>query len=273
MRDGLGRRDDRRCERVDERGGEVCVEASREVGGDRPQEVDHPVLGLLRQRQQHGRVGLVVEERELLEPAVRLPSEPAGVRPEEVVEIAELVGVHRGPPAAEGRDGVAVAQLDDGHRATAAPVCVGSGAPGAPAPALVERERRVDEREVREGLGEVPEEAPGRDVVLLGEEAEVVPQPEKPLEQLPRPRPACPAARAPARARTSRGGTSPHRAGGRRRRRSRRRRGSARRSRHAPALARSPRRCRRPAGRRPGGTRRAASSAGSRRAASSRRTA
>ena len=178
----------------------MCVEAPREVGGDRPQEVDHPLPRLLRERQEHRRVGLVVQERELLEPPVRPPPQPAGVRPEEVVEIAELVGVHGRPPAAEARDGVAVAQLDDGHltsgqarRSTgrfgrARPGLVGSWTPGAPAPALVERQRGVDEREVRERLGEVPDEPPASDVVLLGEQAEVVPERRAAARRAPPPR-------------------------------------------------------------------------------------
>src|SRR4029077_18252158 len=54
------------------------------------------------------------------------------------------------------------------------------------APALREGEGRSDERQVREGLREVPE-LPLRDrVVLLGQQADVVAQVEQPLEQLPR---------------------------------------------------------------------------------------
>jgi D-aminoacyl-tRNA deacylase len=54
----------------------------------------------------------------LLQPAVALPGEPARVRPEEVVEVAERVRVDGGATTAEPRDDGAVAKLDDTHAAS-----------------------------------------------------------------------------------------------------------------------------------------------------------
>ena len=59
-----------------------------------------------------------------------------------------------------------------------------SAAGGEAAVAARQREDGVDEREVRERLREVPDLPPGRDVVLLREEPEVVPEREQPLEEL-----------------------------------------------------------------------------------------
>jgi hypothetical protein len=70
---------------------------------------------LLCEREQHRRIGLAVEERNLLDPAVGLPPEPPRVGPEEVVEVAQLVGVDRRPFAKEAPERVPVAKLDDGH--------------------------------------------------------------------------------------------------------------------------------------------------------------
>ena len=64
-----------------------------------------------------------------------------------------------------------------GHR-------LSSAAGGEAAVPARQREDGVDEREVREGLREVPDLPPGRDVVLLGEEPQVVPEREQPLEEL-----------------------------------------------------------------------------------------
>lgn len=46
--------------------------------------------------------------------------------------------------------------------------------------------RRVDERDVGKGLREVADEPPGRDVVLLSQQAHIVAQARKPLEEAPR---------------------------------------------------------------------------------------
>ena len=52
--------------------------------------------------------------------------------------------------------------------------------------ALADRYRRADERQVSECLGEVPELPAGHGVVLLGEEPDVVPEIQQPLEELAR---------------------------------------------------------------------------------------
>ena len=65
--------------------------------------------------EQDGRLRLVVEQDELLEATVALPSELVRVRPEEVVEVAEGVGMDGGPAAAESGDYLPVPELDDAH--------------------------------------------------------------------------------------------------------------------------------------------------------------
>jgi D-aminoacyl-tRNA deacylase len=105
-------------ERPDEPGREVRVDACGQLAADRLEELLHPLGGRLREREQHRRFGLVVEQHELLEPVGALPGEPARVGPEEVVEVAERVRVDRGPPTAEPGDDVAVAKLDDTHAAS-----------------------------------------------------------------------------------------------------------------------------------------------------------
>ena len=135
-----------------------------------------------------------------------------------------------------------------------------------------EVEGGVDEREVRERLREVPEQALRLGVVLLGEQAEVVARGRRAARTARAPRRAGRAARSSRRARTSTAGRRPRPAGSpstplvvac----------GSAARSRRGAARARSPRSCRGRAGRSPAGSRRAAAAAGSRRAPSSRTTA
>ena len=83
--------------------------------GERSEQRPHSSGGLLREREQHRRVGLVVEKCDLLDATIRHPSEPAGVGPEELVEVAELVGMHGRPLAEEAREQIPVAELDDGH--------------------------------------------------------------------------------------------------------------------------------------------------------------
>jgi D-tyrosyl-tRNA(Tyr) deacylase len=96
----------------------VGVDAGGQLAVDRREKLLHPLGGGLRERDQHGRLGLVVEQHELLEPVGALPGEPARVGPEEVVEVAERVRVDRGAPTAEPGDDVAVAKLDDTHAAS-----------------------------------------------------------------------------------------------------------------------------------------------------------
>ena len=116
---------DRRCGRhesrpedVDQPRREVGVHARRQLRRDRAEEVAHRGVRRFREREEHGRVGLVVEERDLRDPACVVPREPPRVRPEEVVEVAERVRVRRGPSAEEACDDVSVRELDDTHRAS-----------------------------------------------------------------------------------------------------------------------------------------------------------
>ena len=91
------------------------VDRGGKLTGERSEQRRHSSGGLLREREQHRRVGLVVEQRDLLDATIRHPSEPAGVRPEEVVEVAELVGMHGRSSAEEVRERIPVAELGDGH--------------------------------------------------------------------------------------------------------------------------------------------------------------
>ena len=115
MRSGSLRGNELGSESVEQAGGEVGVDRVRKVAGDRPEHRRHPSRGLLGEREQHRRVGLVVEKRDLLDATIRHPSEPTGVRPEEGVEVSELVGMNGRPFAEEARERVPVAELDDGH--------------------------------------------------------------------------------------------------------------------------------------------------------------
>ena len=94
------------------------VDARRQLVVDSFEELRHPPRGGLGEREQHGRIGLVVEKHQLLQPVVALPREPARVRPEEVVQIAERVRVNGGTTTTEARDDIAVTQLDDTHAAS-----------------------------------------------------------------------------------------------------------------------------------------------------------
>ena len=115
MRGGIPRGNQLGSESVEQAGGEVGIDLVREVARERPEQRCHPSGGLLGEREQHRRLGLVVEKRDLLDATVRHPPEPTGVWPEEVVEVAELVGMHGRPLAEEARERVPVAELDDGH--------------------------------------------------------------------------------------------------------------------------------------------------------------
>ena len=70
--------------------------------------------------------------------------------------------MHRGSPAEEAGQGIPVAELDDRHDEPSVDADrLASRTPRSRvsrAVALVERQRRVHEREVREGLREVPDE-------------------------------------------------------------------------------------------------------------------
>ncbi len=114
--------------------------------------------------------------------------------PEEIVEVAELVGVHGGSTAEEPRENVPVAKLDDGHRrASRSQPGSRSTAAGLVPPTSGRTARRHQPSssvsaastsvEMRERLREVPDEASGVHVVLLGQQAEVVAEPQQPLEQ------------------------------------------------------------------------------------------
>ena len=109
MLDGRRGRDEPGCEDPDEPGGEVRVDDRGEGIVDASQELRHAVLGWLREREQHRWVGLVVEQCELLDPRTFLPPEPARVRPEEVVQVAEGIRMNRRTPAAELGDDVPIA--------------------------------------------------------------------------------------------------------------------------------------------------------------------
>ena len=152
---------------------------------------------------------------------VRPPAEPAGVRPEEVVEIAELVGVHGGPPAAEAarwRRGRA-ARRRSSHERTGTTVNGGtsvapglaSSAPGRPArrhqPSSSVSAASTSVRCVN-AWGKFPTRRPASDVVLLGEQAEVVAERRAAARRAPPPRRGGPGAPSPGRARTSTEGTS-----------------------------------------------------------------
>ena len=111
-------RHESRPEDVDQPRREVGVHARRQLRRDRAEEVAHRRVRRFREREEHGRVGLVVEKRDLCDPACVFPCEPPRVGPEEVVEIAERVRVRRGPSAEEACDDVSVRELDDTHRAS-----------------------------------------------------------------------------------------------------------------------------------------------------------
>jgi hypothetical protein len=80
----------------------------------------HRVDRLLGDRVEGRRVVLLVEECDLAQVLVLDEPEPASVGPEEVVEIAERVGVDAGTATAQRGDAVTVVQLDDAHAATVA---------------------------------------------------------------------------------------------------------------------------------------------------------
>ena len=122
----------------------MCVERRRQPIRGRDEELRHRLLGLLRERQQHGRVRLVVDERDLGQPPVDGEPEPARVRPEEVVEVAERIRVHGGPASKEARDLLAVAGLDDVH---------GASVENRPVRAVVQRVSRAEVRVDGETVG------------------------------------------------------------------------------------------------------------------------
>src|SRR6476646_3722768 len=72
----------------------------------------------------------------------------------------------------------------DDRRASRSPAKGGPAAPSSAA-AGADRQRGADQRQVAEGLREVPQLAASRRVVLLRQQADVVAQVEQPLEHLP----------------------------------------------------------------------------------------
>src|SRR5215212_4826199 len=62
-----------------------------------------------------------------------------------------------------------------------------SSATASQGPTLAQDERRIDQRQVRERLGEVPKLSVRNGVVLLGEQAQLIAEIQEPFEEFPAP--------------------------------------------------------------------------------------